>query len=89
MNRSPTSPGCTQALRWLNDFRDRELSRDDAQWVEAHLLRCEGCARSYAADASWVRELKIRARTMPVPRGLVSRVRARLKRTARTTRWPP
>lgn len=69
---------CSETLLRLDDFVDRELSPDDLELVEEHLLECVKCAEKFRFETSLVRSLRDRLARIAVPETLLHRIRERL-----------
>jgi anti-sigma factor RsiW len=72
--------GCSGAKR-LTAYHDDELSPEERREVEAHLARCEACARELA-ELRALSGVLAGAKEPVVPDGMVGRVRGRLERAA-------
>lgn len=65
---------CKEALRCLDDYIDRELSREEIERVERHLRICHACSRKFATEASFVQQLRGTLDHLAVPPQLMSRI---------------
>ena len=70
---------CEELFRRLEDYVDRELSRDEEALVEAHLAECEACATEYKFESSFVEEVKKKLRHLEAPSDLVKRIAKALR----------
>ncbi len=69
---------CEETFRRLDDYVDRELSREERERVERHLTSCAECAREYRFEASLIQGLRDKLDSLQVPSWLVADVRALL-----------
>jgi anti-sigma factor (TIGR02949 family) len=65
---------CSEALRRLDDFVDRELSPAEQAALSAHLATCATCAREFRFEASVIRHLRSKVARIAMPAGLEARV---------------
>jgi anti-sigma factor (TIGR02949 family) len=73
---------CSETLLRLDDFVDRELSPEDLELVEEHLLECVQCAEKFRFETSLVGALRERLARIAVPEALLRRIRERLAEAA-------
>lgn len=71
---------CTETFSRLDDYLDRELSRDELQAVEAHLERCAVCAREFGLERQVLETIRKKLKRLAVPPGLMARITAVLDR---------
>lgn len=76
---------CEETFRRLDDYVDRELSREERERVERHLASCAECAREYRFEASLIQGLRAKLDCLRVPSWLVHDVRALLDAETRGT----
>ncbi len=65
---------CDQVVARLDDYLDRELSAEEIAKVKEHLEECIACARQYAFEATFVREVTDRLRHIDAPPEFVRKV---------------
>ena len=69
---------CVQALERLDDYIDRELSRDEVALVEAHLGTCADCAAKFRFEGAVVTAIRGKLAHLEVPVDLAERILAQL-----------
>ena len=69
---------CREALERLDDYLDRELTGRDVALVDRHLRICRRCARQFAAEATFVEDLRTKLKHMRAPAGLLDKLIAEL-----------
>lgn len=82
---------CSQVVRLLDDFVDRELSPVEIAAVECHLLECEKCAHEVRLEQGVLQSIRATLRRIQLPPGVeasVWRVLAQ-ERRARISESPP
>jgi anti-sigma factor (TIGR02949 family) len=65
---------CEQALHRLDDYLDRELSREETERVREHLDLCLHCASRFSQEADLLFEIQNRLQRLAVPSGLRERL---------------
>jgi anti-sigma factor (TIGR02949 family) len=73
---------CAQVFARLEDYVDRELSRDDLLQVERHLEICANCAEEFRVEGEVLRAIRDRLARIALPPGLEARVWRRLNARA-------
>jgi anti-sigma factor (TIGR02949 family) len=71
---------CSDVLRRLDDYLDRELSDAELLQVREHLDTCVTCAAEHRFEASVLLEIRRKLRRLKAPSAVIDRVRARLAR---------
>jgi len=71
---------CEQVFRLLDDYVDRELTREEIDRVEQHLATCAQCASESRFEHGIVEGLKNKIRHIDVPASLVEKIETALKR---------
>ncbi len=66
---------CQESFERLDDYLDRELTAGELEMVRAHLLECERCAREFACEETWIRQVREKVRRIDVSPGLRARIR--------------
>lgn len=70
---------CEELFRRLEDYVDRELTKDEIVLVEQHLAECEGCAMEYQFEKSFVREVRKKLRHIETSSDLLNRISRALR----------
>ena len=65
---------CEEAFRRLDDYLDRELSREETVLVREHLEICAGCAREFNFEASVLEGVREKLRQIDLPVSLQARI---------------
>ena len=65
---------CEELFRRLEDYVDRELSRDEAALVDQHLAECEACAMEYKFEKSFVSEVRKKLQHLETSPDLLKRI---------------
>jgi anti-sigma factor (TIGR02949 family) len=65
---------CQETFQRLNDYLDRELSPEEMRLVREHLEVCAYCLLEFQFEASLLRDVRAKLRSVPAPKDLVSRV---------------
>jgi len=65
---------CDEAFRRFGDYLDRELTPAEMEMLREHLEYCARCARELNFEASVLREIRARARCLPLPATLLERI---------------
>lgn len=74
----PHDLDCGETFRRLDDYVDRELSKDEAQAVLQHLEQCSCCAEEFEVERELLEMVKAKLRQIVAPPGLMDRIVARL-----------
>ena len=69
---------CAQVFQRLDDYLDRELSRDEIALVEDHLETCADCAAELAFEGTVLKAIRHKLAHLEVPTDLVERILAQL-----------
>lgn len=69
---------CDEALRQLDDYLDRHLSREEVRLVEAHLAVCAACASLFHFEQRYVDVLRDRLQRIAVPPDFTARLLSHL-----------
>ncbi len=70
---------CTEMLRRLDDYVDRNLSPEEIALVEEHLTECLVCAREYRFEIAVVNGIRERLQRIALPLDLLSAIHRRLE----------
>lgn len=69
---------CQESFDRLDDYLDRELTAEEMAIVRGHVLECERCAKEFACEETWIREVRGKLRRIDVPEALTARIRRAL-----------
>ncbi|MGH7526856.1 MAG: anti-sigma factor family protein [Gemmatimonadales bacterium] len=70
---------CTEMLRRLDDYVDRNLTPEEISLVEEHLTECLVCARQYRFEIAVVNGIRERLQRIALPPDLLSAIHRRLE----------
>ena len=70
---------CEEAFRRLDDYLDRELSREEMRLVEEHLHLCDVCTSEFVFEASVLTGVRRKLQSIAAPSDLLARIAARLR----------
>ena len=70
---------CEEAFRRLDDYLDRELSREEMRLVEEHLNVCDVCTSEFVFEASVLTGVRRKLQSIEAPADLLARIAARLQ----------
>jgi anti-sigma factor (TIGR02949 family) len=70
---------CEAAFRRLDDYLDRELSREEMRQVEEHLRICDVCTSEFVFEASVLTGVRRKLQSIEAPADLLARIAARLQ----------
>ena len=70
---------CEEAFRRLDDYLDRELSREEMRLVEEHLNVCDVCTSEFVFEASVLTGVRRKLQSIAAPSDLLARIAARLR----------
>jgi anti-sigma factor (TIGR02949 family) len=65
---------CEETFRRLDDYVDRELTPEEMRLVKEHLEVCAFCILEFQFEASLLRQVRAKLRTVPAPEGLLGKV---------------
>lgn len=69
---------CEETFRRLDDFLDRELSREEMILVQQHLDTCDACTQEFRFEASVIEAVKQKIQRIAVPQDLLGRITRRI-----------
>ncbi len=69
---------CDEVFDHLDDYIDRELSKEDIARLEAHLHQCAHCAEAAQFEKSVIECIRKKVDRINAPKELLDRVRAAL-----------
>ena len=75
---SPDKCSCQEAFEKLDDYLCRELTPEDIQRLQDHLLECIHCAEAYKFEGKMLECVKRKIEMIALPPDLAERVRAAL-----------
>lgn len=61
---------CTDCVRALNPYLDRELTDEDVVQVRSHLEECPGCLHQFQFEESLRRLVRVRCQEQSAPESL-------------------
>jgi anti-sigma factor (TIGR02949 family) len=70
--------GCAETLKHLDDYLDRELSKEEVAEVEAHLADCDDCNEEFSVEREVLECVREKLRHLKVPADLMKRIAARI-----------
>jgi len=65
---------CKEALQRLDDYIDRELTAEEMEQVKNHIKLCRACTRKFAAEATFVAEMRSKLDRLTVPADLMEQI---------------
>lgn len=74
---------CDEALRRLEDYVDRELTREEMEMVQAHLDTCAACTGQFVFEADLLASIRDKLRRINLPGDLRERISRRLEQERR------
>ena len=84
MRRTIDRLDCNEAFARLDDYLDRELTPEEMRLVIEHLEVCAFCMLEFEFEARVLQEVRSKLRALPVPGGLLEKVRDALAEAARS-----
>lgn len=70
---------CDDCFEHLDDYLDRELSKEEIAAVEQHLAECTRCSEEFVVERELLDCIKERLRGVTLPPQLAARIRERLE----------
>ena len=69
---------CEEVFVRLDDYLDRELTRDELRLVREHLETCAACASEHRFEPGVLNSVKEKLRRLAVPEDLMAKIAARI-----------
>ena len=73
---------CEHVFTLMEDYLDKELTRQDMQRVQEHLDICIACASEYRFQADTIAQIRRRLQHIYAPAGLLARVSEALRNSS-------
>ena len=78
MNDEPTKMTCHEALNYLYEYLDQELTPDIERVVRHHLVACAPCTSRFGFEETFLKFLEVRSRAQGAPPELKRRILERV-----------